>query len=154
MPGLGAAPGGRVGLGVETHQAGVGFGIDAKDLTGCAEDETGCFLKAILINTCLGAFQISGYPCVGVCANGVVGVELIPDPVGVVSDCDGVVGGHGSRVGVEDRLPPMRLSYTLCRRGQPCAVIKVQAASDTVSAAATATTAPRSPLRVEPTAGQ
>jgi hypothetical protein len=101
LPGLGAAPGGRVGLGVETHQAGVGFGIDAKDLTGCAEDETGCFLKAILINTCFGAFQISGYPCVGVCANGVVGVELIPDPVGVVSDCDGVVGGHGPRVGVE-----------------------------------------------------
>ena len=35
------------------------------------------------------------------------------------------VDRHGSRVGVEDRLPPMRLSYTLCRRGQPYGVALV-----------------------------
>jgi hypothetical protein len=125
MPGLGAAPGGRVGLGVETHQAGVGFGIDAKDLTGCAEDETNSFLEAVFVSAGFSTFQVSSHPGKSVSANGAIGVELIPDPVSVVGDCNGVVDGHGSRVGVEDRLPPMRLSYTLCRHGQPYGVALV-----------------------------
>jgi hypothetical protein len=97
---LGAALAGRVELGVETHQAGVSFGVNAKHLAGCTEDETNSFLEAVFVSAGFSTFQVSSHPGKSVSANGAIGVELIPDPVGVVGDCDGVVGGHGSRFGV------------------------------------------------------
>jgi hypothetical protein len=76
--GIGCGSRGRVGLGRETHQAGVGFGIDAKDLTGCAEDETNSFLEAVFVSAGFSTFKSAATQAKVVSASGAIGVELDP----------------------------------------------------------------------------